>query len=68
MPEGGKRLGRRLLDGEVAVDRLPGRAGGGERADVAVAALAQQPQRHPPDGAGRADDPDARLTHPCAPR
>ena len=55
-----ERLGRRLLDDEAAVELPSGRARRREGAHVLVAALAQQPQRHRADGAGGADDGDAR--------
>src|SRR5206468_10008463 len=56
-----ERVGSRLLGREAAVELAPGGARRGEGADVPVAALAEQPERHGADGAGRPDDADARV-------
>ena len=61
---GAERLGRRLLDEELAVAKPNRRTGGAwrrERPHVLVAALREQRERHRPDRAGRADDADPRL-------
>jgi hypothetical protein len=60
---GRERLRPCLLDDEAAGKGLPGRARGCEGADVLVAALAQQPQRHRADGARGANHRNARLNH-----
>src|SRR4030095_8385678 len=52
--------GRVGLEGELPIAvRQPraGRTRGRERADVLVAALGEEPERHRPDGARRARDP-----------
>ena len=66
---GAERLGRRLLDDELVVavrHARARRAGRRERADVLVAALGQELERHRADRPGRADDSDAGLpVHHC---
>src|SRR5579884_3006954 len=54
---------RRRLSHLPALDPRPGRARGREDADVLVAALAQERQRHHADGTGAADDADPRSGH-----
>jgi len=48
---------------DPTVQRRSRRPGRRERTNVLMATLAQQPHRHCADGAGRADDRDACITH-----
>src|SRR5581483_3254958 len=57
----GERAGRRLLDDDAGAQLATCRPRGCKGPHVLVAALAEEPQRHRPDGARRADDADPRV-------